>query len=363
MKKFLLFAFLFVFSSCQDEENIPTLSNDQTAQQLDKGDKVVVCHKTGKGTVIALEISINALPAHLAHGDYLPDADGDGYTAVGACTGSMNDCNDNDPAINPGVAEVCDGIDNNCNGQIDEGFDLDGDGFTTCAGDCDDNDNTIYPNATEVCSDNIDNNCDGEIDEDCEPQPCPGIPTINYEGKTYNTVQIGTQCWLRENLDIGTMIPGNQYPSNNGTIEKHCYNNLTTNCDFYGALYRWDEAMQYTTTEGTRGICPEGWHIPTNSEYQVLVNFAGDGNSLKAVGQGVGGGAGTNSSGFTGLLAGCLDYSRFNGINWGGDFWTSTLYEYNNTRARYLYLSPDLNFYSLDHWMRSSGFSVRCLKD
>jgi len=75
--------------------------------------------------------------------------------------------------------------------------------------------------------------------------PCPGMPTVVYGGQTYNTVQIGTQCWLKENLNIGTKIPGTQNQANNGTIEKYCYNNDEANCAIYGGLYQWNEMMQY----------------------------------------------------------------------------------------------------------------------
>src|ERR1035437_2197706 len=100
--------------------------------------------------------------------------------------------------------------------------------------------------------------------------PCSGIPTVDYAGKTYNTVSIGDQCWLKENLDVGTMINGIDTSKNNGIIEKYCYNNDTTNCTTYGALYQWDEAMQYVTTSGAQGICPTGWHIPDSAEFTAL---------------------------------------------------------------------------------------------
>jgi hypothetical protein len=87
-----------------------------------KPNKVTICHRRGNGTFKAITVSENALPAHLGHGDYLPDADGDGFSAIGACTGSADDCDDTDPNVNPGAEEVCgDGIDNNCDGQVDEG--------------------------------------------------------------------------------------------------------------------------------------------------------------------------------------------------------------------------------------------------
>lgn len=91
-----------------------------------------------------------------------PDSDGDGYNSVLA---GGDDCNDDDPTVYPGAQEICDGKDNNCNGQKDEGFtDNDQDGYAECGGDCDDANPEIHPEATEV-QDSIDNDCDGEIDE------------------------------------------------------------------------------------------------------------------------------------------------------------------------------------------------------
>ncbi|GJQ60100.1 MAG: prepilin-type N-terminal cleavage/methylation domain-containing protein [Candidatus Scalindua sp. AMX11] len=87
------------------------------------------------------------------------DTDGDGYTL------EVDDCNDADPAINPGATEVFDGVDNNCDGQTDEGFtDADGDGYTLEVDDCNDADASINPGAAEVF-DGVDNNCDGQTDE------------------------------------------------------------------------------------------------------------------------------------------------------------------------------------------------------
>ncbi|HUU04032.1 MAG TPA: MopE-related protein [Myxococcota bacterium] len=86
------------------------------------------------------------------------DGDSDGW---GLCQG---DCDDSDPNVHPGATEECNGIDDNCNGFIDEGFDADNDGWTTCGGDCNDNDPTIHPEANEYCN-GIDDDCDGQTDE------------------------------------------------------------------------------------------------------------------------------------------------------------------------------------------------------
>ena len=90
------------------------------------------------------------------------DDDGDGFGDGLAC--SPVDCNDNDPAISPAATEVCDGIDNDCDGVVDDGFDLDGDGWTTCDDDCDDSDPDVNPDEVEVCN-GIDDDCDVLVDE------------------------------------------------------------------------------------------------------------------------------------------------------------------------------------------------------
>ena len=187
--------------------------------------------------------------------------------------------------------------------------------------------------------------------------------TVTYFGKSYHKVKIGTQIWMKENLEVGTMKNGSSEKTNNCIIEKYCYNDDPANCITYGGLYQWNEAMQYVTTERTKGICPTGWHIPTIAEYQTLdtaISF--NGNSLKAVGQGTGTGAGTNISGFSTLLAGYGDPSGFF-FYLGSDTYSWISTEYDEVGASGTYLNGNDSSFDFYHFDQGNGFSVRCVKD
>jgi len=190
--------------------------------------------------------------------------------------------------------------------------------------------------------------------------------SLIYSDKAYHSVLIGSQCWLKENLDIGTRIDGNQNQTNNtptNIIEKYCYDNNPNNCTTYGGLYQWDEAMQYVTTSGAKGICPVGWHIPTLAEFQALAAAVNnDGNSLKEIGQGTEGGAGTNTSGFSALLAGYRNYdSHFYYLGSYTNFVSST--EADGNYALTLDLRGSDSGIRLYSDPKGYGFSLRCIKD
>lgn len=193
---------------------------------------------------------------------------------------------------------------------------------------------------------------------------CPGIPTVTHAGKTYNTVQIGSQCWLKENLDIGTMIESNgggYLQTDNGVIEKYCYDNDAANCAEYGGLYEWPEAMQYVTTAGAQGICPEGWHIPTLAEFEALKDYVGD-EAKKLIALGETRDA-TNESGFSALQAGVRNYGDggFNSLGGNTYFWSSS--ESSGSFAGSMFLFYYYSNVYLVNNGKEIGFSVRCAQD
>ena len=175
--------------------------------------------------------------------------------------------------------------------------------------------------------------------------PEPPIPTVT----------IGTQTWMQYNLDVGTRIDGATAQANNSTVEKWCYNNDPNNCTTYGGLYQWDEMMEYTTTEGIQGICPDDFHLPTNAEYTTLTTYLGGepvaGEKMQSGG----------TSGFNGLLGGRNIYLSWANFGGSGFFWSSTSNGGPSGWSRDLYLSyAPVTSSATD---AAYGFSVRCLKD
>ncbi len=201
--------------------------------------------------------------------------------------------------------------------------------------------------------------------------PCPGIPNITdpRNGKLYNTVQIGTQCWLKENLNIGSMVNSSIDQTNNGIIEKYCAWNDEGGCDIYGGLYQWDEMMQYTLIPGVQGLCPFGWHIPTDGEWTTITTYLGGGSQaggkMKEAGtvhwQSPNVGA-SNESEFTALPGGARYPSGIiYDLSQSAKFWSST--EWIPTHSLMLRLdrsSPEVGRQGDD---KPHGYSIRCIKN
>jgi len=204
--------------------------------------------------------------------------------------------------------------------------------------------------------------------------------------QVYATVQIGAQCWMAENLNVGTMINGSQDQTNNGIIEKYCYDDNASNCDTYGGLYQWDEMMQYTTQEGTQGICPDGWYIPTDAEWTTMTTYVSsipdyqcDNNSSYiakslaatanwnthsgtcAVGNNL---AANNATSFTALPGGYRYFSNgsFYSLGGYGRQWSSTESISSYAFGRCLLFNA-ATVYKFGNSEKTDGRSVRCLKD
>ena len=184
--------------------------------------------------------------------------------------------------------------------------------------------------------------------------------------QSYTTVEIGNQCWFAENLNIGSKIIGANNQTDNNIIEKYCYNDDDANCTTYGGLYQWNEMMQYVTTDGAQGICPDGWHLPTDTEWTTLTDYLGGtsvaGEKMKSTSGWYNNGNGTNSSGFTGFPGGYRgNDGSFNSLGDRGYWWSS--HETSGTRAwdRGLYYNDGLVHRGGSY--KTDGFSVRCLKN
>ena len=215
------------------------------------------------------------------------------------------------------------------------------------------------------------------------------------EGHSYNTVQIGGQCWMAENINIGTMLAtGATMPTTNDQIiEKWCYNSDPANCAAYGGLYHFDEAVRGSKVSGARGICPAGWHVPTDTEFNILEKTVsgiissavaqypcnlsvtgwrrcaddngtdaggtyGVGKSLKAVGVG----NGNNLVGFEGKLSGYRSTdSSFYYL--GSILYLRSSSPSGSSNAWYRTLSSSYSTVFRGASPRAYGFSVRCVRD
>jgi uncharacterized protein (TIGR02145 family) len=178
----------------------------------------------------------------------------------------------------------------------------------------------------------------------------------DIDGNTYVTVKIGEQWWMAENLRV-TKDPSG------ALIESHAPNNDEGLIPTYGRLYTWDVVMNGATQPGAQGIAPDGWHIPSDAEWDTLFDFLGGdsvaGGRLKETGTAhwdpPNAGA-TNSSGFSGLPAGSLG----EGLGVGGHYWSSTAH---GDDAGLPTLHRDYGAVLRLSESKSVAASVRCVKN
>jgi len=203
-----------------------------------------------------------------------------------------------------------------------------------------------------------------------------GVPAWVYtdiDGNAYNSVTIGTQTWMKQNLNVTHYRNGDAIPN---VIDNTAWSNITTGayCNYendanvaiyYGRLYNW-----YSVVD-SRNLCPTGWHVPSDAEWTILTDYLGGaniaGSKLKETGtlhwNSPNTGA-TNQSGFTALPGGYRENEgTFYDVKIVGSWWSSTESSVSNAWFRNMYsfdYFPDIDRHD---YFKQRGFSVRCLKD
>lgn len=228
---------------------------------------------------------------------------------------------------------------------------------------------------------------------DTAGDPCPGVSTVtDYDNNTYNTVQIGNQCWMKENLRTTHYSDGTSIPlgSSGSNTTAYCYypDDSVSNVGTYGYLYNWPAVMGNSSSSsanpsGVQGICPTGWHVPSDAEWIQLSDYVGSQtqyqcsansayiakalastsgwaiimSNLCAVGLEP---SSNNSTGFSALPAGCYG-SNLSSFGSDADFWSATQIYGNFVYYRQITYSGAYLYRNAND--KSYGYSVRCLRD
>jgi uncharacterized protein (TIGR02145 family) len=173
------------------------------------------------------------------------------------------------------------------------------------------------------------------------------------DGKTYSTVHIGNQCWMSANLNYGTEIPSSQHQRDNCIPEKYIIPSSILNDH---SFYQWDELMRYEETPGIQGLCPPGWHVPSENEWgQLFALYLGNGFA----------GSPLKTTGFSGFNAGLNGTEFFNNAyrfdTFATFFWSSTTHGSQKAWAH----GMNTYNYSVSYYpsYRTNAYSVRCIHD
>ena len=220
--------------------------------------------------------------------------------------------------------------------------------------------------------------CKTEIEDNCEY----GELVDERDGQTYKTVKIGDQEWMAENLNYAYLQPTKALDSSS-----FCYNDSASYCEKYGRLYTWAAAMDSAgiwSSNGkgcgngdtcsvaskdsatlVRGVCPEGWHLPTRKECNSLCIAVGGGpiaaTKLKTTFGWSNNGNGADDFSFSALPAGIRYNVNYEGMGNRVHFWSST--EYDRISAYDMNMSYGIDYAVEDDRDKGYGLSVRCLKD
>ena len=234
-----------------------------------------------------------------------------------------------------------------------------------------------------------------------DTQPCPSSPTVtDQDGNVYNTVIIGNQCWMKENLRVTHYSNGEAIPMGDSTSitlpYRYCPDDNAANVAIFGYLYNWPAVMHGaassdTNPSGVQGVCPKGWHMPSHAEWEQLASYVGsqsayqcDNSSFKnakalasqttwyfsmydpcSPGYNP---STNNATGFSAITAGCYgntgsNYHIYLGFGTNAQFWSTTrtgCHEYiysTHISHSNIMVSPSIS--SDMH----EGFSVRCIRN
>ncbi len=209
-----------------------------------------------------------------------------------------------------------------------------------------------------------------------------GTMTDPRDNKTYATIELNGYTVMAQNLNYGTQVNGilaTDNQSNDGVVEKYCYNDSALYCERYGGLYQWAEALalpsscntescadQVDTVGFHRGICPEGWHLPWREEWKDVHGIY-SAYDLKSEVYWYQGGGGSNSTGFTFLPAGKRVNSTTGGYERFGQsaaIWYIGIHPTNFTYGYtvHMYYSDD-GVPQQTPWYKTAGVSIRCIQD
>ena len=194
------------------------------------------------------------------------------------------------------------------------------------------------------------------------------ITVTDIDGNVYPTVKIGSQIWMAQNLRVThyrngeaiTKVAGGEIWQTHLT-EAYCqYEDSVDNADSYGLLYNWQAVSD------KRNIAPVGWHVPSDAEWKILIDYLGGssvaGGEMKNNVGWFDNGNGSNRSGFSALPGGlCYSNGTFNGIGYTTSFWSSTGFSTDGAWSRLIsYLGLGIG---RDGANRLDGISVRCVMD